>query len=536
MSEKYQFKLPDIGEGMAEGTVGEWHVKEGDTIKKDSDLVQIENDKSVEELPSPVDGTVDKILVQPDETAKVGQPLVELTVADGQGNVSDADTASTKSTKTTSQSTNNGSDDHDIYEFKLPDIGEGMAEGTVGEWHVKVGDQIKKDSDLVQIENDKSVEELPSPVDGKILDILVQPDETAEVGQPLVKIAVAKGQGNVSANASSKSTPSSTPAAPSSAPAPSANQSSNANVPAHANHQVPVLAMPAVRKFAHENDVDLNQVKGTGNHGQILRSDVEAFMKQPATKQAAVTPATQSAAPVQASVEWPTHSAKMSPVRKATAKAMAKSASEIPMIHLFDEVDVDKLWDHRKKYKELAKKHGVHLTFMAYMTKALAVIMKEFPDFNATVDMDNHTINYLDYINVGIATDTKRGLYVPNIKHADSRSLFNIAKQISDNTAKAKAGKLTADDMSHTGMSITNIGSIGGGFFTPLINSPEVAILGMGKISPEPVVENNQVKIAKVLKLSLAVDHRIIDGGTAQRAMNRLKELLADPELLLMEG
>ncbi|WP_251546380.1 2-oxo acid dehydrogenase subunit E2 [Limosilactobacillus caecicola] len=531
MSEKYQFKLPDIGEGMAEGTVGEWHVKEGDTIKKDDDLVQIENDKSVEELPSPVDGTIAKILVQPDETAEVGQPLVEITVADGQGNVSGDDVPAATAQSAQPAPDNGG---QDVYEFKLPDIGEGMAEGTVGEWHVKVGDTIKKDDDLVQIENDKSVEELPSPVDGTVTEILVQPDETAEVGQPLVRLAVAKGQGNVdaAATAAATSTPAPTSTAPTTKSAPNTN-----SAPATADHSVPVLAMPAVRKFARDNDVDLATVKGTGRHGQILKTDVEAALKSPAPAAATATSAPSATVSTPApDAQWPTHSEKMTPVRKATAKAMIKSASEIPMIHLFDEVNVDKLWDHRKKYKELAKEHGVHLTFMAYLTKALAVIMKEYPVFNSTVDMDNHAINYRDYINVGIATDTDRGLFVPNVKHADSRSLFDIAKQISANTAKAKDGKLSADDMGHTGMSITNIGSIGGGFFTPLINWPEVAILGMGKISPEPIVENNQVKVAKILKLSLAVDHRVIDGGTAQRAMNRLKELLADPELLLMEG
>lgn len=428
------------------------------------------------------------------------------------------------------------------YQFKLPEMGEGMTEGTVGEWHVKVGDHIKKDADLVQIENDKSVEEVPSPVDGTVDKILVQEDETAEVGQPLVELTVADGQGNVEeastkADAASADQPAQhdqkeTPAPQTTAPSPTSQSASRPQ----ADHSVPVLAMPAVRRYARTKSVDLAKVTGSGHHGQILKSDVDAYLQGSAATTDSTASAKQSAPAAGASVAWPTHIEKMDPIRKATAKAMIKSASEIPMIHLFDEVNVDKLWDHRNQYKELAKKHGVHLTFMAYLTKALAVIMKEFPAFNAMVNMDDHTIEYRDYINVGIATDTDRGLFVPNIKHADSRSLFNIAQQISDNTAKAKAGQLTADDMGHTGMSITNIGSIGGGFFTPLINSPEVAILGMGRIAPAPIVENNRLKVAKVLKLSLAVDHRIIDGGTAQRAMNRLKELLADPELLLMEG
>lgn len=434
------------------------------------------------------------------------------------------------------------------FQFKLPDVGEGMAEGTIGEWHVAEGDTINKDDDLVQIENDKSVEELSSPVTGKVTKILVQPDETATVGQVLVELEVADGEGNVEEGAEEAAAPAPAPEpAATPAPAPAAAPAPAPAAPvAKADHSLPVLAMPGVRKYAREQGVDIAQVAGTGNHGQVLKADIDAFKNgggavvaapapAAAPTPAANTMATATAAPA-AAPDWPEHAEKMSAVRKATAKAMIKSVSEIPMIHVFDEVVVDKMWDHRKKYKELAASHDVHLTFMAYMTKALAVIMKEYPEFNAKVDMANMEIHYRDYINVGIATDTDNGLFVPNIKNADQKSLFTIAKEISANTAKAKDGKLSGADMANTGMSITNIGSIGGGHFTPIINWPEVAILGMGKISEEPVVEDGLVKVAKVLKLSLAADHRILDGGTVQRAMNRLKELLADPELLLMEG
>lgn len=425
------------------------------------------------------------------------------------------------------------------YQFKLPDIGEGIAEGTVGEWHVKVGDQVKKDGDLVQIENDKSVEEIPSPFDGTVTKILVPEGETAEVGQVLVELAVADGQGNATGTADNAPAPADEEkpaAAPANdQPAPAAAPTA---APAKQDHQLPVLAMPAVRKYARDHSVDLTQIKGTGRHGQILRTDVDAFLANDGVVDTAAPEkqvASATAAPA-ASEGWPEHAEKMSPVRKATAKAMIKSVAEIPMINIFDQVTVDQLWAHRKKYKELAKKHGVHLTFMAYLVKALAVIMKEYPVFNAKVDMANHEIHYRDYINVGIATDTDHGLYVPNIKHADSKSLFEVAGEIMDNTQAAKDKQLTHDQMAHTGMTISNIGSIGGGYFTPLINWPEVAILGMGRIADEPIIKNGRVTIGKVLKLSLTVDHRIIDGGTAQRAINRLKELLADPELLLMEA
>ncbi|KRM02503.1 dienelactone hydrolase [Limosilactobacillus gastricus] len=432
------------------------------------------------------------------------------------------------------------------YQFKLPDVGEGMAEGTVGEWHVAVGDQVEKDQDFVQIENDKSVEELPSPVAGTVTKIIVPEGELANVGDPLIELEVADGEGNVDESAEEAApVEEAAPAtAETSAPAPAPAASPAAPAPAAADHSLPVLAMPAVRKFARDNGVDVNQVAGTGRHGQVLKSDVEAFLAggapvaAPAAEVSAPTPAAEPApmAVPTAPEGWPEHAEKMSPVRKATAKAMTTASHEIPMITVFDEVVVDKLWDHRKKYKELASERGVHLTFMAYMTKALAVIMREFPEFNAKVDMENKQINYRDYVNVGIATDTDNGLYVPNVKHADRLSLFDIAKAISANTEKAKDGKLGSADMSNTGMTITNIGSIGGGHFTPIVNWPEVAIIGMGKISSEPVVVEDHVEVARVLKLSLTVDHRIIDGATAQRAMNRMKELLADPELLLMEG
>ncbi len=425
------------------------------------------------------------------------------------------------------------------YQFKLPDIGEGIAEGVIGEWHVKVGDTIKEDDDLVQIENDKSVEEIPSPVAGKVTAIVVPEGETAEVGDVLVELEVAEGLGNVDDSATK--TPAKAEEKTQPAPEPVAEQTSKAPVEVSVqDHSLPVLAMPSVRKFARENGVELANIKGTGRHGQVTKADIEQALSLPQDAPVAA-PETKTeepvvALPASASATWPETVEKMSPIRKATANAMVRSVSQIPHVHVFDEVVVDKLWDHRKKYKELAATRGVKLTFMAYMVKALAVIMKEFPIFNSSVDMQNQTIAYKDYINVGIATDTDHGLFVPNVKHADALSLFGIAEQISNNTAKAKENKLARDDMNHTGMSITNIGSVGGGFFTPIINWPEVAILGMGKITKEAVVVDDEVQIARVLKLSLAFDHRVIDGATAQKAVNRLKELLADPELLLMEG
>ncbi|MCI1922497.1 MAG: 2-oxo acid dehydrogenase subunit E2 [Liquorilactobacillus nagelii] len=436
-----------------------------------------------------------------------------------------------------------------LYQFKLPDIGEGISEGTVAKWYVKVGDQLKEDDDLLEIENDKSVEEIPAPVSGTIKQILVEEGETAEVGQALVEFEVAgdvpetESQSEKNAAAApepEKEVKAATPASPAAVEVKPATETT---VPTETAVQprdtsLPVLAMPAVRAYAREKTVDLTQINGSGNHGQVTKTDVDQFLQNGVVQTDQNADTTKAAVPsLPASNEaWSETREKMSGIRKATAKAMIRSKQQIPHVTVFDEAVVDKLWDHRKKYKQLATDKGVHLTFLAYVVKALSLVMKEYPIFNSQVDMDSQEIVHREYINVGVATDTDRGLFVPNIKHADQLSLFDIAREISANTQKAKDGKLGGEDMKHTGMSITNIGSIGGGFFTPVINWPEVAILGLGRITKEPVVVDDQVQVAYVMKLSLSFDHRVIDGATAQRAMNRFKELLSDPELLLMEG
>ncbi|KRM96931.1 dihydrolipoamide acetyltransferase component of pyruvate dehydrogenase complex [Liquorilactobacillus aquaticus DSM 21051] len=445
-----------------------------------------------------------------------------------------------------------------VYQFKLPDIGEGISEGTVAQWYVKPGDVLKEDDDLLEIENDKSVEEIPSPVSGTIKKILVEEGETAEVGQGLVEFEI---EGDLPTGAQAEDSepkepaPESTeqtPAAPASTTAPERAKEADVEetAPKHEEDSkeettlnrpertLPVLAMPAVRFYARQQDVDLRQVNGTGKHGHVTREDVDAFLENGPTAATSETAKQETEKTVSAAAagDWPETREKMSGIRKATAKAMVRSKSEIPHVTVFDDVVVDKLWAHRKKYKEMAANRDVRLTFLAYIVKALAVILREYPIFNSKVDMAEQEIAYRNYINIGVATDTDRGLLVPNIKHADEKSLFTIARQISENTQKAKEGKLSGNDMKHSSMSITNIGSIGGGFFTPIVNWPEVAILGVGRIKKEPIIADDEVKAAYVMKLSLSFDHRVIDGATAQRALNRLNELLSEPELLLMEG
>lgn len=431
-----------------------------------------------------------------------------------------------------------------VYAFKLPDVGEGMAEGTIGKWYVHEGDSIEKDADLVQIENDKSVEDLTSPVTGKVKQIIVHEGDTASVGDPLIEIeteaAVPKEARPVASTTINDNKPAETKDEAINAPEVSGLKLQR--IPQ--DHSLPVLAMPSVRAYAREKQVDLTQLKGTGNHGQIIKADVDLFLNSQNEGSEKIVPEhdlreTSIAKSSNQDVSGNEHREKMSSVRLATAKLVSQSAQEIPHVTLFDEVVVDKLWNHRNNFKTMAAAKGVHLTFMPYIVKALAVVAKEFPIFNASLDMDKHEIVYKDDINIGIATDTDRGLFMPNIKNADRLSMFEIAKRIKKHAQDITDGSLDPAVTQNGTIAITNIGSIGGGYFTPIIYYPEVAILGIGRITDQPIIDpddHENIKAGKVLKLSLSVDHRAIDGATAQKALNRLKELLGNPELLLMEG
>ncbi|WP_268913817.1 2-oxo acid dehydrogenase subunit E2 [Lentilactobacillus sp. SPB1-3] len=437
------------------------------------------------------------------------------------------------------------------YKFKLPELGEGMAEGEVATWLVKPGDEVKEDDPLVEIQNDKSVSELPSPVAGTIKEIQKQEGETAEIGDVLVVIddGSADSADDDAPAAPAEEKPAEEPAT-SSAPAEPAAPEQSSTIPVAADPNKLVLAMPSVRQYARDKGIDISVVTATGNHGQVTKADVDAFNGGSATQAApaassseAATTATAdkpAATPIQAytsaTPELETRE-KMSLTRKAIAKQMRLSKDIAPHVTSFDDVEVTALMENRKRYKELAKDRDIHLTFLPYIVKALVAVMKAYPELNASIDDTTQEIVYKHYYNIGIATNTEHGLYVPNVKNADSKGMFEIAKEITENSQAAYDNKLSADKMSGGSITISNVGSIGGGWFTPVINYPEVAILGVGKIAKEPYVdENGEIKVGNMLKLSLSYDHRLIDGALAQNALNMLNKLLHDPDMLLMEG
>ncbi|MBD8007389.1 dihydrolipoamide acetyltransferase family protein [Bacillus norwichensis] len=436
------------------------------------------------------------------------------------------------------------------FQFRLPDIGEGIHEGEIVKWFVELGKKVEEDDVLCEVQNDKAVVEIPSPVAGTVEEILVNEGETAVVGDVLIKIDAPgyedlqfkgdHGEGETEAAEQPQAEPAQVDAEPK-------EQAAN-NDAAVANEEEAsdkrVIAMPSVRKYAREKNVNIQAVSGSGKNGRILKSDIDGYLNAPTEKETAseVQKAPkqeaqqQKKAPVIPEGDYPETREKMSGIRKAIAKAMVNSKHTAPHVALLDEVDVTGLVAHRKKFKGIAAEKDIKLTYLPYVVKALVSALREYPALNTSIDDEKEEIIQKHYYNIGIAADTERGLLVPVVKRADSKSVFAISKEINELADKARTGKLSPNEMSGGSCTITNIGSAGGQWFTPVINHPETAILGIGRIAEKPIVKNGEIVAAPVLALSLSFDHRIIDGVTAQQALNHIKLLLSDPELLLMEA
>ncbi|WP_379126925.1 dihydrolipoamide acetyltransferase family protein [Paenibacillus sp. sgz500958] len=442
------------------------------------------------------------------------------------------------------------------FEYRFPELGEGLHEGEIIKMHIKPGDKVTDDDIVMEVQNDKAVVEVPCPVNGTVLEVLTKDGQVCRVGE-VVAIIDAEGDvpeqegghaeehGSQEADAAKGSADTTaSPAATSPVDAKEGGAAASA-VPAPDRD---VLATPGVRKFARDNSVDISKVNGTGKNGKITQEDVQAFLSggapaaapvvteaaAPAVEAKAETKVATAAAPV-GNVSLEEERVPFKGIRKAIANAMVKSAYTAPHVTIMDEVDVTELVAFRARMKPVAEKKGVKVTYLPFIVKALVAASREFPALNAMIDEESNEIVYKKYYNIGIATDTDNGLIVPVIKDADRKSIWMIASAISDLALRGRDGKLAPHEMKGSTISISNIGSAGGMFFTPIINFPEVAILGTGRITEKPVVKNGEIVAAPVMALSLSFDHRIIDGATAQNFMNYIKTLLANPDMLVME-
>lgn len=432
------------------------------------------------------------------------------------------------------------------FEFRLPDIGEGIHEGEIVKWFIKPGDKVEEDDVLCEVQNDKSVVEIPSPVEGTVEEILVEEGTVAVVGDVLAKFDAPgyenmqfKGNHGASEEKEEAQIEKQEVAVETNKEEAAKETADSKQEAADPNRRV--IAMPSVRKYAREKGVDIRLVSGSGNNGRVIKADIDAFVngdtKTPETSETPVEHA-EKAAPqvVIPEGDFPETREPMTAIRKAIAKAMVHSKQTAPHVTLMDEVDVTALVAHRKKFKEIAAEKGIKLTFLPYVVKALVSALREYPVLNTSIDDSTNEIIQKHYYNIGIAADTEKGLLVPVVKDADRKSVFTISNEINELAGKAREGKLAPNEMKGGSCTISNIGSAGGQWFTPVINYPEVAILGVGRIAEKPIVRDGEIVAAPVLALSLSFDHRMIDGATAQNAMNHIKRLLNDPELLLMEA
>lgn len=418
------------------------------------------------------------------------------------------------------------------FEFKFPDIGEGLTEGEIVRWLVKEGDEVKEGQPLVEVETDKALAEIPSPRTGFILKILAKEKEIVKVGQVMVVIGE-KGEALAAPPPKPKSVGvvGELEEAPEEAPA--AEVHGEAARPTFVSPHA--LATPAVRALAKELGVDINKVKGTGPEGRVLEKDVRQAVEVK-EKPVEVKPVEAPKKVRKYDLYGYVDRLPLRGVRRSIAKAMVKSKYTAPHVTSMDEADVTDLWKIREKEKKAAEKKGIKLTILPFIIKAAIAGLKEHPYLNATLDDENEEIILKKYYNIGVATDTPEGLMVPVVKNAADKSILQLAEELTQLAEKARNRTIDLADLKGGTFTITNYGALGGIYGTPIINHPEVAILGTGKIKDMPVVMDGKIEIRKILFLALSFDHRVVDGAEAARFLNTVIARLEDPDLILLES
>ncbi len=437
-----------------------------------------------------------------------------------------------------------------IKEIKLPEVGENVESGDIAKLLVSVGDIIEIDQPVLEFETDKAVVDVPSPFRGKVTEIMVKEGETISVGSVLLKVDVREGVApeqepeKIKPEAeqekieppvvvSEEKEPEIIPIIPEKSPEDLTAIFSETEI-----EESVAAASPSVRRLARELGININRVTGSGPSGRISAEDVKNFTKEIVTRdKVPVSPGTGIYSELLPDFsKWGEIDIQpMTKVRKITAQHLSYAWTTIPHVTQFDKADITELEKVRKKYGERAKAAGGKLTTTAFLLKVIALALKKFPQVNSSIDMAKKTIIYKKYYNIGIAVDTERGLLVPVIRNVDRKNVFQLAADLTEIAEKARNRKLSPDDMSGGNFSISNLGGIGGTYFTPVINAPEVAILGVSRATMEPVFTNDQFVPRLLMPLSLSYDHRIVDGADAIRFLRWVVEALEQPFILCME-
>lgn len=569
--------LPALGESVTEGTVTRWLKQVGDRVEVDEPLLEVSTDKVDTEIPSPVAGVIEEILVAEDETAEVGAPLVRIGDGSGGGSApageapaqeeqaeeapaapaeeAPAPAAPAQEAPAAEAPAAAGGEGHDI---TLPALGESVTEGTVTRWLKAVGDTVEVDEPLLEVSTDKVDTEIPSPVAGTLQEIRVNEDETAEVGSVLAVI----GSGAAAAPAEAPAPAAPAQEAPKAAPAQQAPQQeapaqeapkaeapkqeapAPQAAPAPAAQAAPAAGgsesgyvTPLVRKLANQHGVDISSLSGTGVGGRIRKQDVIAAAEAKAAPAAssAAAPAASAPAASSAAVSSLRGTTQKAPrIRQVIARRMRESLEVSTQLTQVHEVDMTKVAKLRARAKNsFQAQNGTKLTFLPFIAKAVAEALKQHPKLNAAYDEDKQEITYHNAEHLAIAVDTDKGLLVPVISDAGNLNLAGLAGKIADVAARTRDGKIGPDELSGGTFSITNIGSVGALFDTPIINQPQVGILGTGAIVKRPVVVSDEngddsIAIRSMMYLSLTYDHRLVDGADAGRFLQTLKARLEE--------
>ncbi|GAB6282115.1 MAG: dihydrolipoyllysine-residue acetyltransferase [Ignavibacterium sp.] len=558
-----EFKLPELGENIESADVLKVLIKKGDSIKLEQSVLEIETDKATIEVPSTVEGTVQEVKVKDGEKVKTGQTIF---VVEENGsseiknkkedfekpnenlNVSENKSTSNKKVsaeKIKSESTNESFEE---IEFKLPELGENISEASVLKVLISKGDFVEIDQGVLEIETDKATIEVPSTISGEVTEVFVNEGSKAKVGQVIFK---AKGKSTTTSKEKVESKKVEeqkiesktevTPQPSEKKEIPSTEIQTSYGPKIIVDNQPPILAnpvpaAPSVRRIAREIGVDINKVQGTGPVGRITMEDVKEFSRklnegkiQISTGEIGIKYETLPDFSKYGEVERKT----MSNIRLRTAEHLSYAWATIPHVYQLDKADITELEKMRKTYSSQIEKQGGKLTITAILIKIITAALKVYPQFNSSVDMQKKEIIYKKYYNVGVAVDTEFGLIVPVIKDTDKKNLTHISIELNEIAEKARNRKVSLEDLQGGCFTITNLGGIGGTYFTPVVNSPEVAILGVSRGAYEPVYQNGEFVPRLMLPLSLSYDHRVIDGADAIRFLRWVIEALEQPLKLL---
>src|SRR5579859_1395274 len=592
MTQLLEFKLPELGENIEQGDLVRLMVAKGATVSAGQSVMELETDKAVVEVPSSVSGTVQDIRVKEGDKIKVGQVIFTVDGAEAKASAQPASQAAPPAPRSAQQEGATAPAPQQTQptappaspkpptpaaataaaiapssgpsEFKLPELGENISQGDLVRLMITPGAKVSEGQPVMELETDKAVVEVPSSVTGVVKEIKVKEGEKIKVGQVIFTLeggAPAQPARSLNApvehvsgqhgarlafqaaiRAEGKTEEQALPPDQPQPAAPAFSMPAQLGKVAGTEHRQPIPAAPHVRRLAREVGVDIYNVKGSGPGGRISEDDVKAFAKSLLS-----AAATAAQAPPRAGhfaqpqlpdfTKWgKTERVSMRGVRRKTAEHLSESWNTIPHVTQHDRADITELEHLRARFAPKAEEAGGKMTVTAIALKVCAAALKVFPQFNASIDIEKEEIVYKQYINIGVAADTDRGLLVPVIRDVDKQNIVELAVALSQLSKKARDKKLAPADMEGGTFTITNLGGIGGIGFTPIVNYPEVAILGLSRSRMEPEWINGKFEPRLILPLSLSYDHRLIDGADAARFLRWIAEAFEQPFLLSVQG